>query len=53
MMQRERNGERTDEANVSDQSPVPPKTTGGEDESSTEKDGDDSHLHEDQKSRTL
>lgn len=26
---------------------------GGEDDSSTEKNGDDSHLHEDQKSRTL
>lgn len=27
--------------------------SGGEDDSSTEKNGDDSHLHEDQKSRTL
>lgn len=27
--------------------------SGGEDESSTERGGDDSHLHEDQKSRTL
>lgn len=26
---------------------------GGEDDSSTEKNGDDSHLHEDQKSRTM
>lgn len=26
---------------------------GGEDESSTEKNGDDSHLHDNQKSRTL
>ena len=26
---------------------------GGEDDASTEKNGDDSHLHEDQKSRTL
>lgn len=28
-------------------------SSGGEDDSSTEKNGDDSHLHEDQKSRTL
>jgi hypothetical protein len=28
-------------------------SSGGEDESSTEREGDDSHLHEDQKSRTL
>jgi hypothetical protein len=28
-------------------------TGGGEDDSSTEKNGDDSHLHDDQKSRTL
>jgi hypothetical protein len=28
-------------------------TGGGEDDSSTEKNGDDSHLHEVQKSRTL
>lgn len=32
-------------------SPTP--SSGGEDESSTERDGDDSHLHEDQKSRKL
>lgn len=30
----------------------PETSTGGEDESSTERDGDDSHLHEDQKSPT-
>ncbi|QDZ06913.1 hypothetical protein FPZ24_04975 [Sphingomonas panacisoli] len=28
-------------------------SSGGEDESSTEREGDDSHLHEDQKSRRL
>jgi hypothetical protein len=28
-------------------------TGGGEDDSSTEKNGDDSHLHDDQKFRTL
>jgi hypothetical protein len=31
----------------------PPETEGGEDESSTEKNGDDSHLHENQKSSRL
>jgi hypothetical protein len=30
-----------------------PDTVGGEDESSTEKNGDDSHLHDNQKSRVL
>lgn len=30
-----------------------PDTGGGEDDSSTEIEGDDSHLHEDQKSRRL
>lgn len=30
----------------------PDTAGGGEDESSTEHEGDDSHLHEDQKSRT-
>jgi len=30
-----------------------PETQGGEDENSTEKNGDDRHLHEDQKSRRL
>ena len=29
------------------------KSSGGEDDSSTEKEGDDSHLHDDQKSRSL
>ena len=29
------------------------RAVGGEDESSTEREGDDSHLHEDQKSPTL
>lgn len=43
------------EKNRSDQQKAdsPNVASGGEDESSTEKDGDDSHLHEDQKAPSL
>jgi hypothetical protein len=39
-----------DDAGLSESTP---DTGGGEDDSSTEIEGDDSHLHEDQKSRRL
>jgi hypothetical protein len=41
------------EQDDADQSGITPDTGGGEDDSSTEIEGDDSHLHEDQKSRRL
>jgi hypothetical protein len=41
------------EQDEADRSESPPDTGGGEDDSSTEIEGDDSHLHEDQKSRRL